>query len=383
MRLLILIVMLVCCAGHASAQLHRSPTAVILGNSSDTHVLYNDSNVTTGSANMTFDGTKLTVADFDILPDDGNNGIYLDDNPTAAGGYDCVTNAPATGDMILNADSDDQSGELFICLPDGVNYEVPKFDSSTLLSCPGCDWSIDSTGIMKLKNIRFHSATEDISVEFSKISLSISGSTDDDWNSSMKFNVGTSNGSTYSQAERLRIDGSGGLEIRSANSISGGPSTLKLWDLDNATGSITLAVPDVTGNEFTNTLASNNGTVLTDASPFGVTVTAAATLAPSVADITHGRFVANHSSSTDYTLPTLLAVFGMEPCFYDLLGNGIIIDAPADTTIRLPNGTVLDPADSIVSTTANAIGDFICILAITNAQWVSMANSGTWTDGGP
>jgi hypothetical protein len=355
-----------------------------IGGSGSGQVLYNNSNSVDGSPNMTFDGSKLTVADLDILPDDGNNGIYLDDNPTAAGGYDCVTNAPATGDMILNVDSDDESGALFACLPDGVNYEFPKFDASTLLSCPGCDWTIDNTGVVMLKNMRFHSAAKDISIEFARFNVAIAGTGVASYNPIVKISPGVTNGvDTFTEnVERFRIDPLNGVEIRSGDTFGGGASTLKFWDLDNTTGSISLAVPDTTAAEYTNTLASNDGTVLTDESRVGVTITAATTLSPTADDLTNGRFIANHASGTDYSLPAVDA--GIDPCFYDLDGTvGITIDAEASDRIRLPDGTLLDPGYSIVSTTANAIGDFICLLGIDGTNWVSLSSSGTWTDGGP
>lgn len=90
---------------------------------------------------------------------------------------------------------------------------------------------------------------------------------------------------------------------------------------------------------------------------------------------------ATATSDTDYTLPS--AEEGMSACFYDFGGGngGIDVDPQSGDTFVL-DGTTLDAGDRITSPAAGDDGDFICILAISDATWVTLGMKGTWTDGG-
>ncbi len=88
--------------------------------------------------------------------------------------------------------------------------------------------------------------------------------------------------------------------------------------------------------------------------------------------------ISNNASGTDYTLPT--AVAGMNACFYDINGGGVItVDANTDDLFLL-DGTALSTGFAIDS--PGAIGDTICIVAIDNVTWITLNRSGTWIDGG-
>ena len=219
------------------------------------------------SSALTFDGSDVTVPGLIVTPDDGNNGAYFDDNPVGAGGYDCAGNAPAAGDFILNADSNSEAGVLHVCLPDGVNYQVPMFsaDATKILSGPSTDWSIDDDGIAHFKNIRFHNGVEDaaFTVEFARLNVQTAGSDVTNWVPTYKFSLGTTNGVAFTEnVLRMEIDSANGVELFSGDDEGGGAAMLKFWDLDNTTGSVELYVDDVINAEVRLKLPVANSTLV-------------------------------------------------------------------------------------------------------------------------
>jgi hypothetical protein len=84
------------------------------------------------------------------------------------------------------------------------------------------------------------------------------------------------------------------------------------------------------------------------------------------------------ASGVDVTLPAAAA--GLNACFRDGNGGGVVvIDAAAGDEIEL-DGTGVGVADAIDS--AGTKGDFICLLALDATTWISLGRSGTWVDGG-
>jgi hypothetical protein len=84
------------------------------------------------------------------------------------------------------------------------------------------------------------------------------------------------------------------------------------------------------------------------------------------------------ASGMDVTLPSVSA--GLQSCFYDANGGGVIVlDAAAGDQIVL-DGVGVGTADAIDS--AGNLGDFICLLGVNDSTWINLGRSGTWVDGG-
>jgi hypothetical protein len=157
-------------------------------------------------------------------------------------------------------------------------------------------------------------------------------------------------------------------------------------DLDTATDNeIAISSPGgATDINFGSLNMATTGTIL---GATNVIVTTDGTESPTAAQMYGTFFVADHAtatSDTDYTLPTAAA--GMVACFYDNGGGagGIIIDAAAGDEILL-DGTGIGAAEAIDSPGVagdGANGDFICIMAIDDTNWITLGRSGTWVDGG-
>lgn len=89
-------------------------------------------------------------------------------------------------------------------------------------------------------------------------------------------------------------------------------------------------------------------------------------------------YVCTNAAGCDITLPAVAA--GLNACFYDNNGGGVIIlDAAAGDEIVL-DGVGVGVADAIDS--AGAKGDFVCILGIDTTYWLTLGRSGTFIDGG-
>lgn len=70
---------------------------------------------------------------------------------------------------------------------------------------------------------------------------------------------------------------------------------------------------------------------------------------------------------------------GLSVCFYSATAQVVTVDVDsASTTITL-DGVGLSGGDSIDS--AGAAGDYICLLAISSTEWITLGRSGTWVDG--
>ncbi len=109
-----------------------------------------------------------------------------------------------------------------------------------------------------------------------------------------------------------------------------------------------------------------------------IVATTTTTDSPSADEMRGSFHTSNNASGTDYTLPTAAA--GLNACFYDLNGGGVItLDAAAGDEILL-NGSGVGVADAIDS--PGAIGDFICLVALDATNWLTVGRSGTWIDGG-
>lgn len=157
-------------------------------------------------------------------------------------------------------------------------------------------------------------------------------------------------------------------------------------------------------DDTANTVAvsSGSGVTLTDWGSLGfltsgtirgnidVNVTTTGTDSPSCAELRGTMHIADNATATadvDYTLPEISTCgTGASVCFYDNGGGtgGIIIDAAAGDEILLA-GTGVGVADAIDSPGVagdGANGDFVCLLAIDSAFWVTLGQSGTWVDGG-
>lgn len=89
--------------------------------------------------------------------------------------------------------------------------------------------------------------------------------------------------------------------------------------------------------------------------------------------------ICTNAAGCDITLPAAAA--GQNACFYDGNGGGVVVlDAAAGDKICLDGVCPVGTAEAIDS--AGNIGDFVCILAIDETNWVTLGRSGTWITGG-
>jgi hypothetical protein len=88
----------------------------------------------------------------------------------------------------------------------------------------------------------------------------------------------------------------------------------------------------------------------------------------------YGYFFTATGAGT-WTLPA--AASGMNLCIYSTTAAAIVVN-PDDADVITLNGTALAAGDSITS--ASGAGDFICLLAVSDASWLTLGRSGTWTD---
>lgn len=157
-------------------------------------------------------------------------------------------------------------------------------------------------------------------------------------------------------------------------------------DIDAAGGNITLG-----DGGTTNYLTVSDGGVLSGAGTGSIDLGAgtiagavvintvsATTDSPAVGELDGHWHICTNAAGCDITLPS--AVAGMSGCWYDQNGGGVITLDSAAGDIFYLDGTALDAADAIDS--AGAIGDFACILAIDDTDWLVLGKSGTWVDGG-
>lgn len=355
-----------------------------LGSSADTQVTYNCSGAICGDADMTFDGATATFAAIDILPNDGSNALYMHDNPTATGGFtDCATNAPSTNDGRFNLDSDDVAGFPFLCLDDGLNYQLPRFEQDDSLLGPTATtgWQINSGGIARFKQFIFIQPDEDATQSFGRIQTNFTGTGITSWVSDIRVGISYTNGSTMENNKKFIEFTKDGTDFFSLDADSGGGTAFHIWDLDNS-NKLTVTPPDAISSNYAVTWPAAAGTILTNTTPFDVVTPVLNTAALSQAQVTNGRLVVDLAGGVEFDLPT--AVSGLEACFYDNNGDtGILLHANTGDDMRLPDGTLIGVANKMISTSANVIGDFMCILAISDALWVPLENQGTWTDGGP
>ena len=77
------------------------------------------------------------------------------------------------------------------------------------------------------------------------------------------------------------------------------------------------------------------------------------------------------------TLPT--AVGGMSTCVYSTTANTVSVKANTGDIIWL-DGVTTDAGDKISS--ASAVGDFVCVIAVDATNWRTLGRSGAWTDTG-
>ena len=73
------------------------------------------------------------------------------------------------------------------------------------------------------------------------------------------------------------------------------------------------------------------------------------------------------------------AVEGMSFCVYSTTAAHIVLDPDSNDDITL-NGTLLANGYAVTNNTADAAGDFICMVAQSNTHWFTLGRSGTWTD---
>jgi hypothetical protein len=113
-----------------------------------------------------------------------------------------------------------------------------------------------------------------------------------------------------------------------------------------------------------------------------VVATTATTDTPTTDEMRGSFHTASNVGVVTYTLPEISTIgIGASACFYDLDATAILtIDVDAADVIVL-NGVDLDAGDTIDS--PGARGDFICLLAIDNTNWLVLGRSGVWVDGGP
>jgi hypothetical protein len=111
-----------------------------------------------------------------------------------------------------------------------------------------------------------------------------------------------------------------------------------------------------------------------------VIYTNGATDSPS-ADEMRGTMHVCNNAGCDYTLPEITTIgTGANACFYDFNGGGVVVlDAATGDHIWL-NGA--DNGDAQAIDSAGDIGDYICIMAISNDNWVTLDQDGVWVPGG-
>lgn len=70
---------------------------------------------------------------------------------------------------------------------------------------------------------------------------------------------------------------------------------------------------------------------------------------------------------------------GLSVCFYSKSAQVVTVDVDSVSSTITLDGVTLSGGDSIDS--AGAAGDYICLLAISSTEWITLGRSGTWVDG--
>lgn len=106
-----------------------------------------------------------------------------------------------------------------------------------------------------------------------------------------------------------------------------------------------------------------------------ITKAANYTLGTDSANEAYGYLLTMTATGT-VTLPAV--VVGMSVCVYSTTAAAVHVDPNASDRIIL-NGTALDDGDKLSS--SSAAGDYICVIGESSSGWLTLGQSGVWTDG--
>lgn len=348
-RRALLIVLVFIVALPAYSQITRLRGSV--GSAAPGEFMLNQGGLVTGLSTITFDSSgNVFATSFNGSDVDGNNTHGFFDNP---GGRTC---SPADNDGEIFMDSTVTADEIFFCNDSDNKMQIIHLDGATT--------TVVLPGAIKAKNITYIDVDEgDITVANNRI---ISDVATQDYTIKIAVMRGSALGN------RLWIGG-GPTEFYSGT-VSGDEG-IEIFDVgDDHSG--TFVPPANFAANYSYDLPIGSGFVSLHKSVIG---TENHTVA--LADQHGSTFFCAVAAGCTFDLPGLEQ--DSELCFYDNDGTvGITINPDDNDTIQLPDGTLQAAGVSMVSTTANATGDFMCLKSQNSiARWFSMHSRGTWTAG--
>ena len=223
------------------------------------------------------------------------------------------------------------------------------------------------------------SATINASTNFSGLYIKSNGK---DWFDGIRITGATND---------IRLKNGATINNGDANTLTIVEATVAVTGSATVSGTATtnLLVADSTDFNYTDTdtlLVNNNASVSGMLTVTGTITGATLVSLKTAATVTIGSvdscknivYFNNDADVIDFTLPGAAA--GLIVMFYDIAGGVITIDPVDDTDTIYLNGTSVGAGDAIDS--PGAVGDFICLMAIDAARWVTVGRSGTWVDGG-
>jgi hypothetical protein len=226
-------------------------------------------------------------------------------------------------------------------------------------------WGHTNAGISKFKQFIFTLAGGTEYAKFNLTNPAGTGGVDLDGNLKFQQRLGDLAGFNT----RLSLDGREGIELYPIIDGSGliASSDLMIYD-DDATNYMRLHVPDLGVNETHNYREPT------------VTVEATATSHAVPADeMRNGMILCTSATGCTFVLPS--AIVGRNACFTSSVAQIVRIDAAAGDSFILP-GSITTAANAIDSTAA--IGNHICLTAVTTALWATAASNATaWVENGP